>query len=434
MNNLTKRIVIVGGGAGGAELATRLGNTLGKKKLAQITLIDANRTHIWKPRLHEVAAGMLDAGSNELSYVAHAHQHNFRFILGKMCGVNRDEKHLLLSSLEEDNEEILPARTIDYDILIIAVGSQTNDFGTKGAKEHCIYLDKREAAEAFHHSFLNVYLKASQAGSNSDEVFNIAIVGAGATGVELAAELDHTAHQLVHYGFDGIKPENVKITIVEAGPKVMPALSDKTSVAIRRQLESLDIQILTGQMVTEVTAEGLHTKDGKFIPARLKVWSAGVKSWDFLAEIEGLESNHIHQLIVKPTLQTSNDETIFAMGDCCSCTLQGSEKPLPPRAQTANQQATFLAKQIAAFINHQPLNDFVYKDKGSLISLSKAGSVGSIMGNLSKDFTFEGRMARLFYISLYRLHQATLHGWFNTALLILRDRINKRTGPKMKLH
>ena len=251
---------------------------------------------------------------------------------------------------------------------------------------------------------------------------------------ELAAELDHTADQLMHYGFDGIKPENVKITIVEAGPRVMPALSEKTSMAIRRQLESLDIDILTGQMVTEVTADGLHTKDGQFIPARLKVWSAGIKSWDFLSEIEGLETNRIHQLIVKPSLQCSNDDNIFAMGDCSSCILAGEERPLPPRAQTANQQATFLAKQITALIQGKPLKSFVYKDKGSLISLSKAGSVGSIMGNLSKDFTFEGRMARFFYISLYRLHQATLHGWFNTLLLILRDRINKRTGPKMKLH
>jgi len=434
MTQSKKRIVIVGGGAGGAELATRLGDTLGKKSLAEITLIDANRTHIWKPRLHEVAAGMLDARANELSYVAHAHQHYFSFILGAMCGIDRDAKRLLLSPLMEGDVEVLPARGIEYDILVVAVGSQTNDFNTQGAKEHCIYLDKRESAEAFHQSFLNVYLKASQADNSSNEPFNIAIVGAGATGVELAAELDHTAHQLVNYGFDGIKPENVKITIIEAGPRVMPALSEKTSAAIKRQLRSLGIEILTGKMVTEVTAEGLHTKDGGFIPARLKVWSAGVKSFDFLSTIDGLETNRINQLVVKPTLQCSHDDSIFAMGDCSSCILDGEEKPLPPRAQTASQQASFLAKQITALIKYQPLNQFVYKDKGSLVSLSKAGSVGSVMGNLSKDFTFEGRMARIFYITLYRMHQSTLHGWFNTFLLILRDRINKRTGPTLKLH
>jgi NADH dehydrogenase len=434
MQQAKQKILIVGGGAGGAELATRLGNSLGKKGLAQITLIDANRTHIWKPRLHEVAAGLLDARSNELSYAAHAHQHHFNFVLGAMRGVDRDKKQLLISPLLEKGEEVLPARAIHYDTLVIAVGSKTNDFNTKGAKQHCIYLDKREAAEAFHQSFLNIYLKASQASSSCNDIFNIAIVGAGATGVELAAELDHSAHQLVNYGFDGIRPENVNITIVEAGPRVMPALPEKTSLAISRQLERLNIRVLTEQMVTEVTAEGLHTKDGQFIPARLKVWSAGVKSWDFLSQIQGLESNRVHQLIVKPSLQCSNDENIFAMGDCSSCTLEGKDRPLPPRAQTANQQATFLAKQIRAQITGKPLKSFVYKDKGSLISLSKAGSVGSIMGNLSKDFTFEGRMARMFYISLYRLHQATLHGWLHTALLILRDRINKSTGPKMKLH
>ncbi|MCY4046032.1 MAG: NAD(P)/FAD-dependent oxidoreductase [Cellvibrionales bacterium] len=426
-----QRIVIVGGGAGGAELATLLGNHLGKKKKAEIILVDANRTHFWKPRLHEVAAGVMDAEADELDYMVHSKKHHFTFKLGRFTGLDRENKKIVLAPLMDQGEEILPERELSYDNLVISVGSQTNDFGTKGAAEHCIFLDKRNAAEAFHRQFLNVYLKASQ---KENTQFNIAIVGAGATGVELAAELNHAAHQLVHYGFDGIKPENVSITIIEAANRVMPALSEKASKAIRRQLENLHIQVLTQEMVTEVTDEALYTASGKVIEASLKVWSAGVKAPDFLNGIGGLSCTRSNQIIVSPELQSQDDPSIFAFGDCASCVLEGQERPLPPRAQVASQQASYLAKSFKARLANKPISAFVYKDKGSLVSLSKQGTVGNLMGNLSKDFTFEGKLARFIYISLYRLHQKTLHGYFTTSLLILKDLISRKTGAKIKVH
>ncbi|MBA55307.1 MAG: FAD-dependent oxidoreductase [Pseudomonadales bacterium] len=431
---MSHRIVIVGGGAGGLELATLLGNKAGKKGQAEITLVDANMTHLWKPRLHEVAAGVLNADVDELNYVAHAQRHHFKFIMGRMCNLDRGKKQLILEPHIEGNEEILPQRTIHYDTLVISIGSNTNDFGTKGASEHCIFLDKRAAAEAFHRKFLNEYLKASQDPSDESKHCNIAIVGAGATGVELAAELNHSAHELVDYGFDQIKPENLTITIIEAADRVLPVLSEKASAAILRQLKELNIQVLTNEMVTEITADGLHTKSGKFVPAFLKVWSAGIKAPEFLNGIAGLESNRINQLVVTNTLQTTRDENIFSFGDCAQCPRQDTDTPVPPRAASAHQQAKLLAKSLHRRLEGKDPLPFVYQDKGSLISLSKKGSVGNIMGNLSKDFTFEGKVARFMYITLYRMHQFTLHGVFRTLLLILRDRINRRASPTLKLH
>ncbi len=431
---MLNRIVVVGGGAGGLELATMLGKKAGRKRLADVTLVDASMTHLWKPKLHEVAAGVLNADLDELNYVAHAKRNHFRFVMGRMSGLDRDKKELVLAPHFNDQEEILPERRLSYDTLVIAVGSNTNDFGTKGASTHCIFLDQRKAAEDFHRRFLNEYLKASQTHSTEDRHCHIAIVGAGATGVELAAELNHSAHELVDYGFDQIKPENLTITIVEASQRVLPVLSEKASAAILGQLLDLNIQVMTNEMVTEITEAGLHTKSGKFIPASLKVWSAGIKAPEFLKNLAGLESNRINQLIVTPTLQTTLDEHIFAIGDCAQCPRPDSDLPVPPRAQSAHQQAKMLARSLVGTLKGKALLEFKYEDKGSLISLSKYSSVGNIMGNLSKDFTFEGKVARWMYVTLYRMHQYTLHGTFRTLLLIIRDRINRRASPHLKLH
>ncbi|TQV80066.1 NAD(P)/FAD-dependent oxidoreductase [Exilibacterium tricleocarpae] len=435
------RIVIVGGGAGGLELATKLGKKLGRKKKAEIILIDASPVHLWKPRLHEVAAGVLNANIDELSYAAHGRHCHFRYVLGRMHGLDRKAQTVKLAAHCDDavnapeDRQILPEREVRYDYLVLALGSQTNDFDTAGAREHCIFLDNRRAAEHFHQSFLNVYLRASQKNTDRQpQKFAIAIVGAGATGVELAAELNHTAHQLNHYGFDGIKPENVEITLIEAADRVMPALSEKASAAIARQLQKLNIRILSSERVTEVTDSAVITGSGKTIPAQLKVWSAGIKAPALLGSLDGLEANRINQLAVTSTLQTTRDQRIFAIGDCAHFQPPNSDRPVPPRAQAASQQASLLVRALPALLNGSALPEFRYRDKGSLISLSRHSSVGQLMGNLSGDFTFEGKLARLFYITLYRLHQIALHGVFKTGLLLLRDRLNHRTGPTMKLH
>lgn len=430
------RIVIVGGGAGGLELASKLGKKLRGGQRAEVILVDAQLTHIWKPRLHEVAAGVLNADIAELSYMAQGRQAGFKFVLGRMSGIDRSKRELILSAHVEKDELVMPERRVRYDTLVIAIGSSTNDFGTKGAAEHCIFLDKREAAEQFHRKFLNEYMKASQAsGQQQPAQCHIAIVGAGATGVELAAELNHSAHELIEYGLDKISPENLKITIIEAAPRVLPVLSERASSAILRQLKTLNIEVLTEEMVTEVTADGLHTKSGKFVPAKLKVWSAGIKAPEFLKDLAGLETNRINQLVVNDKLQTTRDDNIFAFGDCAQCPRHDAETPVPPRAQSAHQQANTLYKSLLRRLHGHDLIAFEYKDKGSLISLSRrGGSVGNIMGNLSKDFTFEGRIARWMYVSLYRMHQVALHGFIQTALIVVRDRINHRTSPRLKLH
>ncbi|MDH1279544.1 NAD(P)/FAD-dependent oxidoreductase [Pseudomonas chengduensis] len=433
---MSHRIVIVGGGAGGLELATRLGRKLGKSGAARIILVDANLTHIWKPLLHEVAAGSLNSSEDELNYVAQAKWNHFEFQLGRMSGLDRTSKSITLApTLDDDGQVLMPERRITYDSLVIAVGSTTNDFGTPGAAEHCIFLDTRAQAERFHRRMLSHYLRAHASESEDGSKIDIAIVGAGATGVELAAELHHAAKQLAAYGLNRIRPEDMHITLIEAGPRVLPALPERIARPVHQTLEKLGVTVLTGAAVSEVTADGLKTADGNFIPASLKVWAAGIRAPGFLKDLDGLESNRINQLQVRPTLQTTLDDDVFAFGDCAACPQPGTEgRNVPPRAQAAHQQASLLAKSLRLKISAQPLPEYRYRDYGSLISLSSFSAVGNLMGNLTGSVMLEGWLARVFYVSLYRMHQMALYGVPRTLLLMLSDRIGRSTEPRLKLH
>lgn len=428
------KIVIVGGGAGGLELATRLGRKLGRKKRAEITLVDRNPSHLWKPLLHEVATGSLDDGVDALSYLGHARHNAFNFQLGSLTQIDRDNKKIILGELRDKNAELLvPEREIDYDILVMALGSTSNDFGTQGVKEHCIFLDNPQQAHRFHDEMLNLFLRYSVR-DNAEEKVNIAIVGAGATGVELSAELYNAVEQLTSYGFKGLDTDALNVTLVEAGERILPALPPRISSAAHQELSKLGVHVLTKTMVTSADENGLNTKDGEQIQADLMVWAAGIKAPDFMKDIAGLETNRINQLVVKPTLQTTRDETIFAIGDCASCA-----KPeggfVPPRAQSAHQMASRCYDNILAMMKDKPLKDYVYKDHGSLVSLSRFTTVGSLMGNLMRgDMMVEGRIARFVYVSLYRMHQIALHGYIKTGLMMLVGSINRIIRPKLKLH
>jgi NADH dehydrogenase len=429
-------IVIVGGGAGGLILATLLGRKLGRKKQARITLIDQQLTHIWKPLLHEVAAGSLNPYEDELNYFAQAQRNGFAFQPGRMMGIDRQEKSILLDDMQDAaGGKLLDARKINYDYLVIAIGSIANDFGTKGAKENCIYLDTREQAERFHRTLLSHYYRAKAKGAIEGNL-GIAIVGAGATGVELSAEVNHAANMLTSYGLDEIDPANVNITIIEAASRVLPVLSERISEGVQQELNALGITVLVDEKVTEVTSDGIATASGKYIPAQIRVWSAGVQAPEILQGIGGLKNDRGNTLIVDDHLRTE-DEFIFAMGDCASCTVtnkQGEKLRLPPRAQTAFQQAKWLAKALPAVMEGKAVKPFVYKDYGSLISLSTYSTIGKLMGNLTGTVNVEGRVARIVYLSLYRSHQAALYGWLRMCVFVIKDILGRSSGPKLKMH
>jgi NADH:ubiquinone reductase (H+-translocating) len=432
------RIVIVGGGAGGLELATQLGDKLGRRGKAAITLIDKARAHLWKPLLHEIAAGSMDLGHHELDYLAQAHWHHFRYRTGEMIGLNRRSREVLVGPVIEDNgTEVTPARGYRYDVLVLAVGSLTNDFGTPGVAEHAICLETPEQAARFHGRLVNACLRAQ----NQNEPLRpgqlqVAIIGAGATGVELAAELHKTTRELVAFGLDRIDPDrDITLHVIEAAERILPALPPRMATAATELLRGLGIKVYTSARVAAVLPNGVKLTDGRIINAELVVWAAGVKAPGFLHNLDGLETNAINQLVVRQTLQTTRDDDIFAIGDCAACPWPERNTIVPPRAQAAHQQSTHLARQLPRKLAGQPIAPWRYRDFGSLVSLGEYSTIGSLMGKLvGRSLFVEGYFARLMYVSLYKMHEYALHGFVKVALDTAVRLINRRTEPQVKLH
>ncbi|QQD19318.1 NAD(P)/FAD-dependent oxidoreductase [Spongiibacter nanhainus] len=426
---MTMRIVIVGGGAGGLPLATYLGRSLGKKGRAHISLVDSSASHIWKPRYHEVATGAIDADLDAVDYRAHAYQNHYHFFLGAMSGVDRKQRQLILAAhTDKEGKQILPERRLDYDYLVLAIGSVGNDFGIPGVKEHCFFLDTRQQADRFHDTFLNYCLQANY----EDKPISIAIVGGGATGVELAAELHHAVSLLKQYGHDNLDRKRLNVQLLEAGPRLLPALKETLAANAQQELERMGVEVKVSTMVKEVHHGYMVTEDGSLVEAGLQVWAAGIKAPPLLADLD-LETTRGNLLKVNSTLQTS-DPHIYAMGDCCACPL-GEDRIVPPRAQSAQQQAQHLAKTFRRLQVGETPKAFQYRDRGSLVSLSSYSALGQLMGSLrGGNFFVEGWLARMMYVSLYRMHQAALYGWPRTLMLLLAGRFNRLLRPRLKLH
>jgi NADH dehydrogenase len=442
MTTLAKahRIIVVGGGAGGLELVTKLGDKLGKSGAAHVVLVDRCPTHIWKPLLHEVAAGSMDPYTHQLEYVAQARWHHFEFQQGELTGVDRVGKTVSVSAcVDQDGVELMPARDLPYDTLILAIGCVTHFFGVPGAAEYAIALDTVTQAERFRRRLIAACVRAQNGRGRATEDgrprVDIAIIGAGATGVELSAELRNTAHVLSAYGLHQLDPlRDVRIHVIEAGPRILPALSERVSAETLKLLNKLEVGVFVSERVTEVGPEAVLTASGKRIPADLTVWAAGITAPPVLATL-GLPVSRLGQIVVEPTLQSEGDPDIFAFGDCASCPWPDKQMAVPPRAQAAHQQATFLFNAMRARLAGKPQPSFAFKDFGSLVSLGHFSAVGSLMGGLIGGSMFiEGLLARFMYTSLYRMHVMALHGAIRMGVDTFTHWLRSKTNPRVKLH
>jgi len=428
------RVVIVGGGAGGLELAAKLGRRHGPQC---VTLVDSRPIHIWKPSLHEAAAGTLDIHQEGLSYLMLANLCGFTFALGELRAVDREQRAITLGAvLDSHGDEVLPQRELAYDTLVLALGSISNFFNTPGAAQHAVTLDNTENAEEFRLTMLKAMVQVDQAKVRDPSArLDLVIVGGGATGVELAVELHEAGNTVAAYGLPNFRADrDLAITLVEGAPRILAALPEKISSAALARLTELGIRVETDCRVAEVTPRSVKTADGREFAASLCMWAAGIQGPPLLATLD-MPLSRAGQLMVDDHLQ-SPDPNILALGDCCAVP-RGNGGAVPARAQAAHQEAGYLARKITARIRGaaEPQAPYQYLDRGSLVSLGQDAGVGSLMGKLAGRGLFvSGTLARLMYMSLHLMHHHAVLGLGRTASMALARLLMRRTHPRVKLH
>lgn len=421
--------VIVGGGAGGLALAARLGRAYGRRSGPEkVLLIDRLAMHIWKPTLHEVAAGTLNAQQEGLSYSILARSNHFSFMMGELSAFDGQAKQLRLAPVHDlRGELIIPERTVSFNRCVLAMGSGSHFFGTPGS-EHAHVLENAQDAQRFQRHFLNLFAKAAYSPSKS---LHVVIVGAGATGVELAAEMVE-AYREINGHMGSAQRFRISIALVEAAPRILAGLPEKVSAQATEALKRKHIKVMTNTRVSQIETDKVLTDQGE-VMADVVVWAAGIKAAERNREF-GLPVNRLNQFEVDGRLQTPV-EHIYALGDCAACAW-GEGRWVPARAQAAHQQAAYLAKLLRADDRGRPFErEFVYKDSGSLVSLGDNHGVGNLMGSLDgRNFFIQGIIAKYMYMSLHLMHHKEILGYGKTALLALARLAQKRVSGRLKLH
>jgi NADH dehydrogenase len=433
--NRSDNIVIVGGGAGGLELACKLGRKLGRDR---VTLVDHAFYHIWKPSLHEVAAGTMDLHKEGLPYTMLAHHNHFTFVYGSFAGLDVERSEITVSAVTENSGDvIIPQRKLGFSKLCIAVGSTSHYFNTPSAAEHTISLNGPGDAERFRLEMLKQMTWAENRKEQDPSTgVDVIIIGGGATGVELAAELRESSNKYIDYGFRRLDAtKDIRITLLEGAPRILPPLPERVAAAATALLGERQVRVVAGCRVAEIVPGEVRDTAGNSYPYHVCVWAAGIKAPAFLATL-GLPMNAAGQLEVTQQLTVKGHANIYAFGDCAACTLEDGRR-VPPRAQAAHQQADYLYRAFTRQLRRAqaPAAPFVYRDYGSLVSVGSETSVGTLMGSLKgRSWFVRGGLARLMYVSLHLMHDRTVLGWMRTIGLTVARSLIRRNTALVKLH
>ena len=424
------RIVVVGGGVGGLTFVTHLARRLGRTGRADIVLADQALAHIWKPMLHRFASGTADYHAESLPFAVHARRHRYRYIPGRLAALDRDAQTVTLDPVPLDGSPVsLGGATLDYDTLVLAVGSQSDDFGCPGVTEHCHVIEDHRSAQRFGDAFR---IAVARALSERRDV-RVAIVGGGATGVELAAELSRARDTFAAYLPRG-SMQAMRIVLIDSGQRLLGALPPRVSSAAQARLAGLGIKIINQAKVEGAEPTGFLLAGGDRVDADILVWTAGIRAPEILQGLDGLETSPQGRLVVCSTLQTSADPAIFGLGDCTSLG-HGRASSVPATAQAARQQAIFLARSIGRQLKFgRPLSSFRFRDFGSIVSLGGYTAYGTLGRHGLFPATFiEGSIAQLADVVLYRAHQLELNGVIRGSALWLSNDLRRLVKPAARL-
>ena len=348
-----------------------------------------------------------------------------------MVSIDRAAKRVNLAAMAgADGRQRAAARDLAYDLCVVALGGTTPDFGTAGVAEHAIRLDGPDDAEAFRDRFIALMIQARESGTPAE----IAIVGTGPTGTELAAHLRHSERGFLEPRIAKRQGKLLSVTLIEAAPAIMPGIDEALRSQILRRLRSLDVKIVTDAEISEITETELRTAKGENWPSDLTVWAVGLAGNPGLKALCDFEFDKKGRIVVDAHLRSTVDPAIYALGDSSAFTPEGADKAIPPTAQAASQEAIYLADALPKALAGETVDPFVYGDKGRLVSLGRAGTVGKIGFARKDDIMIGGQFATAAYHALERQHQWRVLGKLRGTVAIFADMISPAKGPALKLH
>jgi NADH dehydrogenase len=352
------KVLILGAGFGGLTAARALDG------IADVTLIDRHNFQTFLPLLYQVSTAGLAADHVAYPIRGALRKTKVKFRMGSPISVDHKNK-----SVKLDSSEVL-----DFDFLIVALGSATNDFGIKGVAENALGMKTVNEALNIRSEIMRRFEDLCR--FEDDTKFSIAVVGGGPTGVEMAGAIAELKRGPLASDNAGAA-KNIDVYLVEAGERLLPALSRKLSERTKKDLEKLGVKVLTDAVVKEVKPRQILFADGKMIPAEITVWAAGVKGEPTMKKLSIPQESG--RIAVDPTLQVTNYPYIFAIGDIAGA--KGTDgRFLPMVAPVAMQQARFVAKQIQRLQNSEPLTAFKYVDKGSMATIGRHKAVVEVKG------------------------------------------------------
>jgi NADH dehydrogenase len=351
-------VVILGAGFGGLTAARAI------SKDANVTLIDRHNFQTFLPLLYQVSTAGLAADHVAYPIRGALRKTNVQFRMGIPEKLNAAASELTLAD----------GHVIKYDHLVIAMGSTTADFGIAGVKENALGMKTVGEALTIRSEVMRSYEEMCRQG-NQDKL-DIAIVGGGPTGVEMAGAFAELVRGPLRSDYADAA-NRVQVSIIEAGPRLVPSFSESLSNKTREDLEKLGVKVLTDTSVKEVLPDSIITLDGNVIPANTTVWAAGVKG------VPAMDLLHLPitrgRIDVESTLQVTGYENVWAIGDIAGV-VGGDGNPLPMVAPVAMQQGRFLAKQIQSLTLSEPLKNFKYKDKGSMATIGRHKAIVEVKG------------------------------------------------------
>jgi NADH:quinone reductase (non-electrogenic) len=370
-------VIIAGAGFAGLYAVDKL-----RKARVRMTLIDRNLYSTFKPLLYEVATGGLNPGDIAYPVGGFTARRGTRYIRGELAAIDAQARSIKLGD----------GRELDYDYLIIATGVSANYFGVKGAAENTFGLYTRADAIVLRDHIMSGFERLS---ADSHREFAIAVVGGGATGVEMAGALGDLRRVVLHATFPDVDPSRVRVRLVEMADALLMPFHPRLREYTRKQLIKRGVDVRLSTRILEVRPDRVVLGDGQSLPSDLTVWAAGVAAPRPVAAWN-LPQGPGGRILVGPDLRVQGSDRIFAAGDIAI----HAERPSPQLAQPALQEGRHAAAQIIRLLRGEPAEPFSYHDKGDMATIGRRSAVVQ----LPRGVRFTGTLAWLAWLGLHLVY------------------------------